>query len=167
MDKLEKYVRDNKSLFDEEPQSGHFERLQQKMNRKSRRIVALTWGFSVAASIAIVFLTAIVWQNIREKDDYMVLCENASDMKLCYMEKMNVVAERIELLTKDFDPWERQEVLTDVHGVIDIADSGIEIEIPDELPENRAREILSDYYRQNLESLKMIENELKIKNYEL
>jgi len=164
MDKFEKYVIDNKSLFEEEPQSGHFDRLQQKMNRKSGLIVALSWSISVAASIAIVLLISIMLQNNRGKDDFLALCENADDMKLCYMEKMNEVAGQIEILTKDFDLWERQEVLTEVHEIINTADSGFDIDIPEELPENQAKEILSDYYRQNLESLEMIADELRIEN---
>ena len=165
MNKLEKYVHDNKNLFDEEPTSGHFERLQQKMNRKSGQIVALQWGFSIAATIAIVFLTGIILQHSGNKDCTMASCENAADMKLCYLEKMNDIAGKIELLTKDFDPWYRQEVMTDVQSIIDIADIGLENEIPEELPENQAKVILSNYYRQNLESLQMIKEE--IMNYEL
>ena len=30
MNRLEEYIRHNKSLFDEEPSAGHFERLQRK-----------------------------------------------------------------------------------------------------------------------------------------
>ena len=160
MNKLEKYIRDNKSLFEEEPASGHFERLQQKINRKSNRIVALKWSISIAASIAIVFLAGAIWQQTGKKNDMMIVCENSIDMKHCYLEKMNVVASRIEILTKDLDPWEQQQIMTDVQNIIYMADSNFESEIPEELPEKQARAILSDYYRQNLESLKMIEKEL-------
>jgi len=165
MNKLEKYIHDNKNLFDEEPTSGHFERLQQKMNRKSGQIVALRWGFSIAASIAIVFLTGVILQQTGKKDKMTASCENSADMKLCYLEKMNDIAGKIELLTKDFDPWYRQEVMTDVQNIIDITDIGLENEIPEELPENQAKKILSNYYRQNLESLEMIREE--IMNYKL
>ena len=164
MNKLEKYVSENKNLFDEEPASGHFERLQQKMNRKSVRIAALRWGMSIAASVAIVLLIGILLKHSGKKDDLIASCENAADMKLCYLEKMNVIAEKIEALTKDFDPWYRQDVMTDVQNIIDIADIGLENEIPEELPDNQAKAILSDYYRQNLESLEMMVEELGVKN---
>ena len=164
MNKLENYIRDNKSLFDEEPASGHFERLQQKMNRKSGRTAALRWSISIAASVAIVFLAGIIWQHTGKKYDLLATCENAIDMKLCYLEEMNVVAGQIEALTEDFDPWDRQQVMTDVQNIIDIADIGFENEIPEELPKNQAKAILSEYYRQNLESLEMIAEELKVKN---
>jgi len=160
MNNLEKYIRNNKSLFDGEPASGHFERLQQKMNRKSGRIIALRWGISIAASIAIVFLISSILHKTEEKVDKMAACETAIDMKLCYFEKMNDVAERIEMLSKDYDPWDRQQLMTDVHNIIEIAYSGFEIEIPEELSEYQARLILSDYYRQNLEGLEMIASEL-------
>ena len=130
------------------------------MNRKSGRIIALRWVISIAASIAIVFLVGNLFQNTGEKDDMLATCENAIDMKLCYFEKMNDVAGRIEMLTKDLDPWDRQQLMTDVQNIIEIAYSGFEIEIPEELPDNQAKLILSDYYRQNLEGLEMIANEL-------
>ena len=167
MNRLEKYIRDHKSMFDEEPAPGHFERLQQKMNRKSKRIVALNWSISIAASIAIVFLAGIIWQNTGKKDDSMAMCENAVDMKLCYLDRMNTVAGQIEVLSKSLDPWTQQQVMTDVQNIIDTVDSDFESEIPEELPDNKAKLILSDYYLQNLKSLEMIEEELKITNYEL
>ena len=160
MNNLEKYINNNKNLFDEEPASGHFERLQRKMNRKSKRIITLNWSISIAASIAIVFLVGAIWQQTGKKDEMTIICENAIDMKHCYLEKMNAVASRIEILTKNFDPWEQQQIMTDVQNIIDMADSNFESEIPEELPEKQAKAILSDYYRQNLESLKMIEKEL-------
>ena len=168
MNRLEQYIRDRKSLFDEEPATGHFERMQQKMNRKLRRIVTLRWSISIAASVAILFSAGIIWQqHAGEQGERMTGCENATDMKLCYLDKMNGIADQIELLSKDLDQWDRQQVMTDVQNIIDIADSGFENEIPEELPAKKAKLILSDYYRQNLESLEMIAEELRIKNYEL
>ena len=167
MNRLEKYIRDNKSHFDEEPPVGHFERMQQKMNRKNGRIILLQWGISVAASVAIVVLAGIMWQHTVKKYDMFATCENATDMKLCYLEEMNVVAGQIEALTEDFDPWDRQQMMTDVQNIIDTIDIGFENEIPEELSKNQAKAILSDYYRQNLESLEMIAEELRVKNEEL
>jgi len=160
MNRLEQYIRDHKSLFDEEPAPDHFERLQQKMNRKSRRITALRWSISIAASIAIVLLVGIGIQHIGKRDIGLIVCENAVDMKDCYLYKMNVVAGRIEKLTKDLDPWDRHQVMTDVQNIIEIAGSGFESELPEELPACEAKLILSDYYRQNLESLERIADEL-------
>jgi hypothetical protein len=167
MNRLEQFVRNHKSRFDEEPAAGHFERLQQKMNRKSKRIAALRWSVSIAASVAIIFLTGIVWQYSEKQDNRTALCENAVDMKVCYLDRMNTVALQIEMLTKDFSPWDQQQVMNEVQNAIDAAGSGFENEIPEELPENEAKLILSDYYRQNLESLEMIAEELRIMNYEL
>ena len=167
MNKLELYIKKNKTLFEEEPATGHFNRLQQKMNRKSRRIVALRWSVSIAASVALLFLTGIVWQHTGKQNDQMFICENAIDMKACYLDRMNAVAVDIEALSKDLDQWDRQQVMTDVQNIIDISRSDLEIEIPVELPKERAKAILSDYYRQNLESLEMIAEVLKVENYEL
>jgi len=167
MNKLEKYIRYHKSMFEEEPAPGHFERLQQKMNSKSKRIVALSWSISIAASIAIVFLIGIIWQNAGKKDDSLTICENAVDMKLCYLDKMNAVAGQIKILSKNLDPWTQQQVMADVQSIIDTVDNDFESEIPEELPSNKAKLILSDYYLQNLKSLELIEEDLIIMNYKL
>ena len=160
MNKIEEYIRDNKNLFDEEPASGHLERMRRKMNHKPKRIAVFSLSISIAASVAIVFLAGIILQNTKRKDNMTATCENAVDMKLYYLEKMNDVANRIEVLTKDFDSLDQQQVMADVQNIIDMADSDFESELPEELPENQVKEILSDYYRQNLESLEMIESEL-------
>ena len=161
MNKLEEYIREQKNRFEEEPVTGHFERLQEKMSRKSRRIVSLRWSISIAASIAIIFSIGIVWQHNSKQDDRMFICENANDMKTCYLDKMNVVALQIETLTESLDPWDRQEVMNDVQNIITIVGFGLENELPEELSESKAKSILSDYYKHNLESLKMILEELK------
>ena len=156
MNRLEEYIRDNKSLFDEEPPAGHFERMQQKMNRKSGKIIALRWSVSIAASIAILLTAGVIWQNAGKQNDRIILCENVSDMKICYLDRMYEVAGQIEQLVTDFDPWDQQQVLDDVQNIIDTVSDDFESEIPEELPDDMAKAILSDYYRQNLESLEMI-----------
>jgi len=166
MNRLEQYIHDNISLFDEEPETDHFERLQQKMNRKSRRTTALRWYISTAASITIILSAGMMWQHAGKRNDSMVMCENTMDIKNCYLNKMNVVAGRIELLTKHLDPWDQHQVMTDVQNIIEATGSGFENEIPEELPAGEAKLILSDYYRQNLESLVMIAKKLAIINDE-
>jgi len=155
MNTLEKYIRDNRSLFDEEPASGHFERLQQKMTRKSGKIIALRRSMSIAASIAILLTAGLLWHHSGQQGG-ILLCENVSDMKICYLDRMYEVAGRIEELVMDFDQWDQQEVLMEVQNIIDAVNDDFESEIPEELPDDRTRAILSDYYRQNLESLEMI-----------
>jgi len=160
MNRLEQYIRDNKSQFDEEPVAGHFERLQQKMTRRHGKIIALRWSISIAASIAIILTAGMLWQN-SGKPNSIILCENASDMKICYLDRMYEVASQIEKLVMDFDQWDQQQVLDEVQNVIDAVKDDFESEIPEELPLDKAKEILSDYYRQNLESLEMIVESIK------
>jgi len=168
MNRLEKYIRDNKSQFDEEPAEGHFERLQKKIDRKSGKTNILQWCISVAASIAILLTASAMWQNNKSsKEDSTASCEDAIDMKLCYLEKMNVVAIQIEELIKDFDRWDKQQVMDDVQDIVYFVNSDFESELPEELPDNEIKLILLDYYNRNLESLEMIVEELKIINYEL
>jgi hypothetical protein len=160
MNRLEEFINNHKNLFDEEPEAGHFERLQEKMNRETLRdaarhvsTVKILWrGLSIAASIAIVFS---VWQYA-SRQNVILVCENAIDMKICYLDRMEAVANQIEALISDFDQWDRQDVMNDVQNIIDAVNSDFEIEIPEELPEDIAKTIIADYYRQNLESLKMI-----------
>ena len=152
MNRLEEFISNNKSLFDEEPATGHFERLQKKIDRKSGRIIALRWGLSIAASIA-VLLT--VWQYV-EKQNGMEVCENATDLKFCYLDRIDVVANQIETLISDFDQWDRLEIMNDVQNIIDAVNSDFESELPEELPDDLAKAILADYYRKNLEGLEMI-----------
>jgi len=164
MENLEQYIQEHKNLFDEEPATGHFGRLQQKMTRKSGKIIALRWTISIAASIAILLTAGVLWQN-SVKPNSILLCENVSDMKICYLDRMYEVAGQIEKLVVDFDQWDQQQVLNDVQNVIDAVNDDFESEIPEELPDDIAKAILSDYYRQNLESLEMIVE--SITNYEL
>ena len=154
MNRLEEYISNHKSLFDEEPATGHFERLQQKMKRKPAKTIALRWSISVAASIAVLLTAGMIWQNIAKQNE--TDCEISADMKICYLDRMNVLAGQIETLIKDFDPWDQQDVMYEVKNIIDAVKYDVDIDLPEELHENRVREILADYYRQNLEGLEMI-----------
>ena len=167
MNRLEQYIQDRENRFDEEPPVGHFERLQQKIDRKSRRTVMMRWSISVAASVAIIISAGIIFQHTGKQNVELTGCENTDNMKLCYLDKMYDVAGQIDSLTMNLDPWDRMQIITDVQNIIDMADSGLENEIPEELPTNEANLIFSDYYRQNLESLEMIVEDLKIMNCEL
>jgi len=163
MDSLEKYIRENKSRFEEEPEADHFERMQKKMKVKSsssgKRFVAIRWGMSIAASIAIIYIvSSIIFQNVAKQN---VICENTINMKICYLEKMYAVAGQIEELIVDFDQWDRQLVMSDVQYIIETVNSDFENEIPEELPDDIAKVILSEYYRHNLESLEMIVESIK------
>jgi len=167
MDSIEEYIRGRKRLFEEEPAAGHFERLQQKMNRgysefqqfhslkESPKPTVWRWTMSIAASIAILVSAGLLWYNSMTQHGTMV-CENADDMKFCYLNKMNIIAGQIEELVRDFDQWERHEIMNDVQNIIASADNDFESELPEELPDDVAKAILSEYYRQNLEGLEMI-----------
>ena len=166
MDSLEKYIRENKSRFEVEPEAEHFERMQKKMKAKSsssgKRFVAIQWGISIAASIALIFIVSnIVFQNTTKQ---IITCENAINMKICYLEKMYTVAGQIEELIVDFDQWDKQLVMSDVQYIIETVNSDFESEIPEELPVDIAKVILSEYYRHNLESLEMIVESIKNNN---
>ena len=161
MNRLEQYIRDHKNLFDEEPPKGHFERLQQKLGHKHRKAVVLRWTVSVAASLVILLSVGIIRQYAGKQNSMVVVCENADDLKACYLDRMNLVAGRIEALTAGFDQWDQQQVMDDVQNIIYTVSDDFESELPEELPDHLAKAILSDYYRQNLKSLEMIERTVK------
>ena len=158
---LEKFIRDNKSLFDEEPPAFHYERFIKKIERKQGRTVSLLGTLSIAASIAIIILASIIWLNY-PKHNLITQCENADDMKICYLEKMNKAASQIEELITDLDQWDRLQVMSEVQDIIDAVSCDFESELPEELPNDLAKKILADYYRQNLEGLEMVINQLTV-----
>ncbi len=162
MKSLDQYIRENKQLFEEEPEAGHFERLQQKMDRGHRKIVLLRWTSAVAASIVLLFSAGVLWQYTQKSDFTTIACENTDDMKHCYLNKMNDMAGQIKELTKDLDQWDQEQVMDDVKSIIDATkDDSFEEEIPKELPEETTQSILSDYYQRNLESLHTIAKTLE------
>ena len=161
MDNLEKYISENRIRFDEEPVDGHFERLQQKIEQESsnKRIKSIRWVLSIAASITILYIVgSIVFQKTEKINEF---CEVAIDMKICYLEKMYLLADQIEELIVDFDQWDRQLVMSDVNDIIETVNGDFESEIPEELSDEIAKILLSGYYRQNLESLEMIVESIK------
>lgn len=161
--KLDQYIQNNKHLFEEEPENGHFERFQQKANKASRTIVLIRWSTAVAASVLLLLSINVLWQYTRKSGDTMAVCESSADMQICYLNKMNDMAYQIDVLTKDFDPLDKQQVMDDVQNIIDATQSGFENEIPTELPQEAAKTILTDYYQHNLDGLnnivKMLEEE--------
>ena len=148
MNRLEQYVRAHKSFFEEEPADGHFERLLQ---RESRKRVWRTC-IPIAASIAILLTSGAIWMHFTGQNS----CEDAANMKICYLDKMVTLANSIEESIIDFDQWDRQQVMSDVQSILEAVSSGFENEIPDELSPKKVKSILSNYYQQNLESLEMI-----------
>ncbi len=161
MNHLEQYIRKNKSQFDEEPETGHFERMQQKINRIHHKTIMMRWSVSAAASVIVLLSIGVLWLYTGKTDPVIMMCENTDDMKRCYLNKMNDMAGQIEELTRDFDQWDQQQVMSDVQNIIDTVNSDFENEIPEELPDEATKSILADYYRQNLESLKMIKQKVK------
>ncbi|MDR2039941.1 MAG: hypothetical protein LBQ60_18625 [Bacteroidales bacterium] len=160
MKKLEQYIRNHKNLFEEEPASGHFERLQQKIQAKQHPVSLSRLIVGIAASVTLVLSAGLLWWYTHQPSNTLAICDNADDMKLCYLDKMNDVAEKIFELSKD--QWDQELVMEDVKGIIE-ANQNFEKEIPEDLPDEAVKSILSDYYQHNLESLYTIANVLKEK----
>ena len=159
---LEDFIKNNIDEFDtEEPRDGHFERFAERINKKHRKITILRWSASVAASVILLATVGILRQNPHQSDRVSIACESTENMKQCYLEKMNDVAIRIDMLTKDFDQWTRQQVMDEVRDVIEATQTDIDNEIPPELPDDKIKFILSDYYRHNLENLNTIATSLE------
>ncbi|GHV26033.1 hypothetical protein FACS1894176_05950 [Bacteroidia bacterium] len=156
MSHLEQFIRDNRLAFDEQPPAGHRERLEQKINQQHRKTIALWWTAGIAASVAIVIFAGLFWQQPSITNTEL-LCENSANMQYCYLEKMDVVAGQIEELIKDYDPWDKQEVMDNVQEIIE-ATQGTDLadELPPELSAAEHKAIISDYYQHNLSSMEGI-----------
>jgi hypothetical protein len=161
MNHLEEYIKQNKALFEEEPETGHYERLLEKQNRRRHTRTMLRWSIAAAASIALVFAIGVNRQPDAPIPPEVVLCENTDDMKMCYLDKMNTVADQIRLLTDHLDTWDKKIVLDDMQNIIEATHNGLADELPEELLPEIRHSILSDYYRKNLESMHTIVEALK------
>ena len=159
MKNLEIYINQNRNSFEDEPNAGHFKRFQQKTARK-RHLKIVKWTISVAASICILVSAGIMlyqYDSHGNGNNVAMSCENAIDIRACYLNQMLALAEKIEAMTQDFDQWDRMEVMLAVRMIIESVTSGfLADELPRELPEERRRTILSDYYQQNLQGLNLI-----------
>jgi hypothetical protein len=156
MNRLEQFISDNRPAFDEQPPNGHKERLQQKINLQHRKTIAFWWTAGIAASVAILITAGLFW-TMPDTTNTELLCENSANMQYCYLEKMDAVASQIEVLVKDYDPWDRREVMDNVQEIIEATQGKeLENELPPELSAAEHKAILADYYQHNLSSMEGI-----------
>ena len=176
---LERFIKNNLSAFDEEPASGHHERQALARERAKRFVVLRRYArrqarreksspylrkaalFAVAASVAVVMLNIFILHNrpSAASPDTVVLCENAADMKSCYLGKMNDVAAQIREIAATLDNIDPQEVMIEVDNLLATCDD-IELDLPGELSDEAATAVLTDYYQHHLESLQSIIRQL-------
>jgi hypothetical protein len=164
---LERFIKNNFPAFDEEPASGHYERWQAKRAKARRRTKLLVVSqLAAAACLAAVVTVLVNDRTPATPQGTIVLCENAADMKSCYLSKMNDVAEQIREVAETLDGIDPQEVMIEVDNLL-ATGGDIELEIPDELPDDAAKAMRVNYYQQHLESLQSIAEllvELKVKS---
>lgn len=177
---LERFIKNNLPAFDEEPASGHYERQAAARERAKRFVVLKRYArqkaqrekgspylrkaafFAIAASVTAVMLSIFFTLHDRTpavRQETVVLCENAADMKSCYFGKMNDVATQIREMAEILDNIDPQEVMIEVDNLLATGDD-IELEIPEELPDDAAKTVLLNYYKQHLESLQSIAERL-------
>jgi hypothetical protein len=162
MKNLERFIKNNLPAFDEEPASGHFERLQAKWEHTRRRTKTLTISQLAAAAClaAVVTVIALVYDRpAATSPEIVVLCENAADMKSCYLSKMNDVAAQIQKMAETLDSIDPQEVMMEVDNLLATGDD-IELALPDELPDDAAKAMKANYYQRHLESLQSIAQQI-------
>ncbi len=166
MDPLKTYIDKHRAAFDEEaPRAGHFERLRQRQQvpAKRRRAFRLQWA---AAASVLLFLSAGLWWLSRPEPvtgPVTVLCEDSGNMKACYLRQMEATAEAIDKLSEKLEPFVRDEVQTEVSDILD-NNRAFDRDLPEELSDKEAKEILSDYYRYNLEVLQRIARQIAMNN---
>lgn len=174
MDQLKTYINKHRPEFDtEEPAAGHFERLEAKLAAqqptKGRRMAMPRLRYAVAASVALLVSLGISIFFFHDNTAKIIVvaestpCDDPATMKYCYLEKMNDTAILIDRLTENTDLFVRQTIQEEVASIIEDTQSFDE-ELPDELAPERAQAILSDYYRQHLETLQDIAQTLSVNN---
>ncbi|MDR1739258.1 MAG: hypothetical protein LBR45_00665 [Bacteroidales bacterium] len=160
MDTLKEYIKAHRDVLEqEEPAMRHYERFKKKQHRKQ----VVGW-WSIAAAVAGIFAIAAITsvylqQNLRQPFDSTINCENAADMKACYIGRMQEVAANIDSLSKNLDLITRSDLHTEVFYIIEENETFDE-ELPKELPAEQTKKILAAYYSDNLNSLLEIEQRL-------
>ncbi|MDR2359161.1 MAG: hypothetical protein LBD87_05110 [Prevotellaceae bacterium] len=154
---LERFIKNNLPAFDETPAGGHYERMQAKWTQARRRAKIFSISQMAAACIIAAFAVTIFLYDHTPAtpQDTVTLCENAADMKSCYLSKMNDVAAQIRAIAATLDNIDPQEVMIEVDNLL-ATGNDIEQELPDELSGEAATAVLANYYQHTLESLQTI-----------
>jgi hypothetical protein len=154
---LEHFIKNNLPAFDEEPATGHHERLQTRREKIHRRTKIFTISqIAAAACIATVFAVNMLWYNHTPvARQNMLLCENINDIKSCYLSKMNDVSMQIMEIVPTLDNIDPGEVMEEIDNLLAIDDE-IEQELLNELSDEEATAVLIDYYQDNLENLQAL-----------
>lgn len=165
MDRLKTYIDHHREAFDDEmPRAGHVERFEKKLERSTPHRVAFRLVWAAAAAI-VIFLSAglWLWQPFGSSSGPVtVICENTDDMKSCYLSQMYETAEVIDRLSAQLDTFTRGDMQMEVADIIQTS-RRFDRELPESLPEQETKEILSDYYKHNLAALQQIAQALTIK----
>lgn len=155
MKHLEQYIKDHRPAFEEEPAAGHYARFRAKAgaHRTGRRWY-LALQIAAAACVA-GFLSLGILLHRGAPDNQSALCDQAEDMRSCYLEKIDGAAAEIDRLTQHFEYHDRLTVSIEVNNILQSAREVDDL-LPDTLPEEESREILSGYYQNTMESLQTI-----------
>ncbi len=148
MDRLEKYIRDNRKAFDSGPlPPGSRERFMKKMESPShgmRRHTILAYAAGIAACTMIAML--IGWRTARPVENEYMAMLNSLD------------AEIIEMV-KDYDERTADEITRAskfiIHDTIPL-----EEQLPDELAPEEKELILKEHYEKKAEGLRRIKENL-------
>ncbi len=167
MDKFKTYIKEHREEFDtESPSAGHFERFEakQQQNDQPARRAVLSWHWAAAASVLLLFSVGI-WHSKggnNTSSSVTVLCNDPANMKSCYLQQMEETAEVIDQLSEKLDPFTRGDLQMTVVGIID-SNRTFDQDLPEELSKKETDTILSAYYRQNLEVLQRLAQQLAMK----
>jgi hypothetical protein len=172
MRKWRNYIKENPSFFDDqEPEEGHFERFEERLNRSTQRdnnkrtaLIKRVSAFSIAASIAILVLVGIRFfsspnavveeisagQNLKEEflttDDF-------------YQEQMNKQIEVIQCKLASADSQTRNQLEKDLQSIRNENKHFVK-EIQNDENEELAIFYLVKHYRANLRALQFINDKL-------
>ncbi len=118
--RLEEYINKNRPEFDtEEPESGHFERFEQRLHastlKKKYRIHWYAWA--AAAAIILILGTTFL---LSDRQNHPAECRLSGEMlevKNYYDSQVDQEIASIESLLRDEDPAVKKEVMNDIRNM--------------------------------------------------
>lgn len=124
MDKLKRYMQENRDMFDrEEPPIGHEFRFMQKLSRKRKRVRLFTcYALAVAVSVAILIVS--VFPFSRESDSLpsdmssSAMTTEIIELRLYYNMQMREIIDQIEAFNPGNEIQEKQQVLKEAKHVL-------------------------------------------------
>jgi hypothetical protein len=164
MDDIEKYIKENKSMFDEKllpdgDQERFFERFEKDKKRRSKMIFWFT-ACSAAASVLLILGLFISYNSIYNQTDEIEL------IYYDYNTQVNALKIEIDQQADKSSIFSSQDEKERLYQSIDnIAYDAIPLTelLPKEMDKNEKITILTEYYTRKIDGIKLLQQEISNK----